>query len=182
MAESQPEFSNQGGHPDMDALNRLLSLVPMHDERGRVLCLASFAEEALGRLLIGYLREPKQAKELVDGFNAPLGTLATRNKAAFALGLISREQFEDLEILRHVRNAFAHNWESISLDKGDLKGLVGKLHGYTIDNQKATGDEKSRLTTTISTILLEITVMGRENQRHNRVAPLVAFRLTRKLQ
>ena len=178
MAESQPEFPNQGGHPHMDALNRLLSLIRMLDERGRVLCLASFAEEALGRLLLGYLRETKQAKELIEGFNAPLGTLATRIKAAFTMGLISREQFDDLEVLRRIRNAFAHNWEGISLDQGDLKSLVGKLHGYTFDNQKAIGDEKSRLTTTISTILVELTVMARENERHNRIAPLVAFRLT----
>jgi hypothetical protein len=96
------------------------------DRLNLVLCLASFAEEALGRLLIGYLREPKQAKELVEGFNAPLGTLATRIKAAFAMGLISREQFEDLEILRRIRNEFAHNWEEVSLEHGDLKSLVGK--------------------------------------------------------
>ncbi|WP_082817928.1 MltR family transcriptional regulator [Variovorax boronicumulans] len=162
----------------MDALNRLLSLVPTHDERGRVLCLASFAEEALGRLLLGYLRETKQAKELVEGFNAPLGTLATRIKAAFTMGLINREQFEDLEILRRVRNAFAHNWEDVTLQRGDLKSIVGQLHGYTFDNQKVTGDEKSRLTTAISTILVELTVMCRENERHNRIVPLLALRLT----
>ncbi|WP_435446669.1 MULTISPECIES: MltR family transcriptional regulator [unclassified Variovorax] len=162
----------------MDALNRLLSLVPMHDERGRVLCLASFTEEALGRLLLGYLREAKQAKELVEGFNAPLGTLSTRIKAAFAMGLITREQHDDLEILRRVRNAFAHNWEGVSLAEGDLKSLIGKLHGYTFGNQKATGDEKSRLTTAISTILVELTLIERENAKNNRVAPLVGFRLT----
>jgi hypothetical protein len=162
----------------MDALNRMLSIVPMHDERGRVLCLAAFAEEALGRLLIGYLREEKQAKELVEGFNAPLGTLAARIKAGFAMGLISREQFENLEILRRIRNEFAHNWEEVSLERGGLKSLVGKLHGYIVNNEKATGDETSRLTSTISTILVELTVTSRENDRHKRVAPLVAFRLT----
>jgi hypothetical protein len=56
--------------------------------------------------------------------------------------------------------------------------LVGKLHGHMFNNERATGDETSRLTSTISTILVELTVMARENDRHKRVAPLVAFRLT----
>ena len=109
----------------MDSLNRFQSLIRKQDDRAMVLSLAAFAEDTLGRLLLVYLRESKQAKELVEGFNAPLGTLSTRIKAAFSIGLLTKEQYEDLEIARRIRNAFAPDWEGLSLESPDIKSLVG---------------------------------------------------------
>jgi DNA-binding MltR family transcriptional regulator len=102
------------GDPDLDSLNRFQALVRQHDDRGLALSLAAFAEDTLGRLLLVYLREEKQSKELVEGFNAPLGTLSTRIKACFSLGLLTKEQYQDLELCRKIRNAFAHDWEEVT--------------------------------------------------------------------
>jgi hypothetical protein len=81
-------------------LNRLRDLV--RDQHGRVLVLsiASFAEECLARLIKAYLRNTKAVDELLEGFNAPLGTFAARIKIASALGLLSGSQFKNLEIMR----------------------------------------------------------------------------------
>jgi len=40
--------------------------------------------------------------------NAPLGTFSARIKTARALGLITEDERHDLDILRDLRNAFAH--------------------------------------------------------------------------
>jgi hypothetical protein len=53
---------NPTGNPDIDELNSLLEALDGHDDRGLVLAVAAFAEDTLGRLLISYLREEKQAK------------------------------------------------------------------------------------------------------------------------
>ncbi|HEL3757571.1 TPA: hypothetical protein UMV36_001945, partial [Stenotrophomonas maltophilia] len=88
--------------PDFESINRFNRALSAHDERGLALALAAFAEDTLGRLLLTYLIDGKQAKDLVEGFNAPLGTLASRMKAAYAVGLLTREQYEDLEIARKI--------------------------------------------------------------------------------
>jgi hypothetical protein len=128
MSESSREQFDEGepehfstGDSDMDNLNRFQSLVRKQDDRVLALSLAAFSEDTLGRLLLIYLKEGKQSKELVEGFNAPLGTLSTRIKAAYAIGLLTREQYEDLEITRKIRNAFAHDWEGVTLDREDIR-------------------------------------------------------------
>jgi DNA-binding MltR family transcriptional regulator len=45
---------------------------------------------------------------LVEGFNAPFGTLSARIAACHAMGLISETEFREAEIVRKVRNEFAH--------------------------------------------------------------------------
>jgi hypothetical protein len=168
----------KSGDPDMDNLNRFQSLVRKQDDRGLALSLAAFAEDTLGRLLIIYLREEKQAKELVEGFNAPLGTLSARIKAAFALGLLTRDQFEDLEISRKIRNAFAHDWEGITLKRQDISAMIGQLNAYTVDHQPLPPEPRERLLGSITTILIELRVQIGQHVKHGRRAPFAGFRLT----
>lgn len=140
--------------------------------------MAAFAEDTLGLLLITYLREEKRAKELVEGFNAPLGTLSTRLKAAFAFGLLTEEQYQDLEISRKIRNAFAHDWEGVSLERQDIAALIKNLHGYTFDHQPLPDRPRERLLGSITTILIELRVQIGQHRKYHRKAPFVGLRLT----
>lgn len=181
--DDQPEHPEPelyvSGDPDMDSLNRFQSLVRKQDDRALSLSLAAFAEDTLGRLLLVYLREDRQAKDLVDGFNAPLGTLSTRIKAAYALGLLTREQYEDLEIARRIRNEFAHDWEGVTLERQHIKALIGKLHAYSMfpDHQFPSGG-RERLLGAVSTILIELRLQITQHIKHARKVPFVGFRLT----
>jgi DNA-binding MltR family transcriptional regulator len=53
------------------------------------------------------VKHPSVAK-LTTGFNAPFGTFSSRIVGALALGLISADEYHDLEIIRGIRNDFAH--------------------------------------------------------------------------
>jgi hypothetical protein len=146
------------GDPDMDNLNRFMRVIRNHDDRATVLSLAAFAEDTLGRLLVAYMVQCNEAKELVEGFNAPLGTFAARIKAAYAMGLLLREQHDDLDIARKIRNRFAHDWEGITLERNDIQALIGQLHCHTWDSHKApfVGTPRKRLEAAISTICAEL--------------------------
>ena len=168
----------ESADPDFNALNRFNRLLSAHDERGLVLALAAFAEETLGRLLLVYLVDGKQAKDLVDGFNAPLGTFAARIKAAFAIGLLTKEQYEDLEVARKIRNLFAHDWEGVSLGQPEIKSMICQLHGYTIDQTVMTTEPRARLQQAISVVLLELRVQIAQHRKHKRRVPLAGFRLS----
>lgn len=132
------------------SLNRFMTTVRQQDDYAMVLSVATYIEETLGRLLLAYFRDCKATCELIDGFNAPLGTLSSRIKAGYAFGLVTEEQFKDMEILRKIRNRHAHNWEGISLSEPDIKALIGQLSGYTVDHQPIKGGERERLFETLT--------------------------------
>lgn len=161
------------------SLNRFLSLVGTHDDSSMVLALATFVEDTLGRLLLAYFRNCKATKELVEGFNAPLGTLGSRTKAAYAFGLLTKEQYQDIEILRKVRNQFAHNWEGVALTRTDIQSMIGQLSGYTLDGRPIEGGVREKLLGTLSTCCIELQVfLGRMGSGKVRKAPDVSHRLT----
>jgi len=104
------------------------------DDRGLVLSLAAFAEDALGSLLREFMIPSEATNQLLDGFNAPLGTLSSRIKACLALGLITKDQYSDLERLRKIRNEFAHHWRHIDLASRSVAGHVIALSYGTLTN------------------------------------------------
>lgn len=71
-------------------------------------------------------------------------------KAAFAIGLLTKEQYEDLEVARKIRNLFAHDWEGVSLDQPNIKAMIGQLHGYNFDQTSMTTEPRIRLQHSIS--------------------------------
>lgn len=164
---------------EIDNLNRFLRIIGGQDERAMVLSLAAFIEDTLGRLLLAYLRDCKASRDLVEGFNAPLGTLSSRIKAVYSFGLVTEEQFRDMEILRKIRNLFAHNWEGVSLERSDIASMTGQLSGYTFEG-KATGSAgKDRLLTTLSSCCVELYLFqGRIQTKKHVKAPDVSHRLT----
>lgn len=67
-------------------LNKLNSYLGNLDERGLILSLAAFSEDSLGKMLLTFMLDNKASKELIEGFNTPLGTFSSRIKACFPWG------------------------------------------------------------------------------------------------
>lgn len=137
------------------AANRLNEITRDLDERGLVLTLAAFAEEALGGLLSQFMRPGKAANALLEGFNAPLGTFSARTKAAFSLGLLTKRQYENLERLRQMRNEFAHSWEPVTFDDKAVAAHIAALH-YTPLVSDFPTTKISKVRACISSALVEI--------------------------
>ncbi len=161
--EQQSKGTSNAQHEEnerysLDKLNRFISAIRKQDDQAMVLSLATFLEDTLGRLLIAYFRSCKATKDLVEGFNAPLGTFGSRIKAVYAFGLVTDDQFKDMEVLRRIRNHFAHNWEGISFERNDIQSLIGQLSGYTVDHKKIVGAPKEILLGTLSTCCVELQV------------------------
>jgi DNA-binding MltR family transcriptional regulator len=163
----------------LENLNRFLSLVGAQDDRAMVLSLATFIEDTQGRLLIAYFRDCKATRDLVEGFSAPLGTLGSRTKAVYSFGLVTEAQYKDMEILRKVRNQFAHNWEGVSLARNDIQALIGQLSGYTIDQKEIIGGNREEILGTLSSCCMELQIfVGRLISKKTEKAPDVSHRLT----
>lgn len=99
----------------MDHL-RYLEVLSDESDRGAVLVTASMLDDVLTKLLFERLVEGKSSQKLLDGFNAPLGTFSAKIAAAQATGVISEEWRRELDLLRAIRNDFAH---SVTATLGD---------------------------------------------------------------
>lgn len=158
---SHPTEENVEKDSTFGPLNRLTRTLREHDDRGLILSLAAFAEEALGRLLEAFMLPGQASKDLLSGFNAPLGTFSSRIKASYALGLINEEQFRDLEYLRKIRNEFAHAWEYVSLSQAKLASLASSMSFSYLDKDfPETSADKVR--TSITALLTDISSMAEQ--------------------
>lgn len=163
---------------NLDQLNSLLGVLSELDDKSLVLAIAAFAEDTLGGVLVQYMRDHKQARELVEGFSAPLGTFSARCKAALAFGLISNQQYHNLDILRNIRNAIAHNWTGVSLDRDDIRSRINNLKiTEGVASILGVASETDRLRSVFTLLLTELRLLQKELELNNTRAPLIALQM-----
>lgn len=158
---------------DINDLNRMLDEM---DERGLVLSLAAFAEDALGSLLTAFMLPTSTTAQLIEGFNAPLGNFSSRIKAAYSLGLIRKEQFDDLEQLRKIRNLFAHTWQPLGFDDQRVGGHIRSLRFGSLEHRWPE-TPKDKLRTSIYSVLVALNSMTGRTKTGNGKAKLTGYEL-----
>ncbi len=95
--------------PHYARLKLFLEATKGETERGRALVAASLIEEMLNEILRGFLMDNKGTKQLLEEHNAPISSFASKIALCRALGLVTSEEFDDMERVRKIRNSFAHN-------------------------------------------------------------------------
>jgi hypothetical protein len=151
------DFSKDNNYTD--AVNKLKDLLHGLDDRGLVLSLAAFAEDALGFLLKSYLLDSPVSLKLIEGFNAPLGTFSSRINAAYALRLITKDQFNDLEKLRKIRNEFAHNWQPLNFSDSKISNLIKGMNYSGIEG-RFPETQSEKIQRLFFCLLIEISVIA----------------------
>ncbi len=88
---------------------------------GMVIVNVSLLDEQLEALLTAYfIDKPKAVNELLDDPGC-LSTFGARIKLSFVLGLISAKEFDMLNLIRKIRNDFAHNSRATSFSQSPIK-------------------------------------------------------------
>jgi mannitol operon repressor len=113
-------------HPHLKEFVNFLPELNKESDRGCVMVACSYLDELLRRILLAFFVEVDTSSELVEGFNAPLGTMSTRVAAAYSLGLISEREFTEMGIVRRIRNRFAHGVH-VSFGAQDIRDLCRNL-------------------------------------------------------
>lgn len=139
---------------DFNELNKYLHKL---DERGQVLSVAAFAEECLGKLIKAFLRRTKTSEQLVEGFNAPLGTFSARIKICHSLGLITEKQYKDLEQIRNIRNCYAHTWRRVSFESPEVNSRIKAL-SFSRIQEVFPSTPKEKFLGSMSSLLIELQV------------------------
>ncbi|MFB9080170.1 MltR family transcriptional regulator [Flavobacterium procerum] len=99
-------------------------------DRGCCLLAVSFLDNEIQNLLKSKLVGSKKFIEKLFEFNGPIGTLSSKIKLAFSIGLICKELMDDLELLRKIRNQFGHSYEPINFKTQSIHDNIQKLKGH----------------------------------------------------
>jgi len=124
--------------PHLKEFTEFLAAFNKESERGSVLIAMSMIEDMLGQIISSFLIDAPAVSRLLEGFNAPLGTLSARSLCAFALGLLSEDEYRECDHLRKIRNEFAHHIHT------SFKDQAIKDHCKNLRLAIKNGDPKSR--------------------------------------
>ena len=124
MGQKKQRTFNEITNLDLNYFKLLIN----ESDRGCVLLTTSRLDELLEELHKTHIKskaspEKKFMKDLFAGY-APLSTLSAKIKLAFGYGLISKEDYLDLELLRDMRNDAAHTVEEFAFRHPDIRNKI----------------------------------------------------------
>jgi DNA-binding MltR family transcriptional regulator len=100
-----------------------------HDSPDRVIAVigAAYLDSMLDRLLTAAFIQCTEDVERMLRPDGPLGSNGSRYQLCYCLGLITREQRDDLKIVAKIRNAFAHNFRPATFETDPIRGYCASL-------------------------------------------------------
>jgi DNA-binding MltR family transcriptional regulator len=143
-------------HPHLNSFLDFLADFNKETERGAALAAAAMLDEQLGRIVQSFLVPNKGSKVLLDGFNAPLGSFSARIASAFALGLLSEAEYRECELIRKVRNEFAHQIK-VSFTSERIVSLCAQLQLSAKSYGDVHVDTRGQFTTAAISLILNLT-------------------------
>lgn len=112
----------------MDYMRELQKETP----RGAVIISGVVLDGLLAKTLENYLTDHRDVKKLLyGGVSAPLGSFSAKILMCFGLRLIEEKEYHNLQIVRRIRNHFAHNLQA-SFDDAKVKDLCQLLNASGI--------------------------------------------------
>ena len=154
--------------PEVETLGQFLNAFNGESDRGAALTAAAILDEKLAEILKAYLADTGSAKDLLNGFNAPLGTLSARAAACHALGLIEDHELREITLIRKIRNEFGHSWQNVSLSEGRVADLCNQLPWLGPAEYESTATPRSRLNAAIAILLTDLLWRARLAGRERR--------------
>ena len=117
-------------------LSIFLTELNRESDRGLALVGAVLIDEKLAETLKAFFRDGAPSKRLVDEPNSPLGTFSARTDACHALGLIDDFEFAEINLVRKIRNKFAHARHGLSFKDPVIRGLCSSLRSELPDDDQ----------------------------------------------
>lgn len=124
-------------------------------DRGAVLAAAAYIDDLLGKTIAAFLVDGAKVTELVAEYPGPLSNLSARTLAAHALGLISNDERAEIDLIRKVRNEFAHAVK-MSFDDGKVPSLCATLKLSISAQTGVKPNARMRFTTSAVAVILRL--------------------------
>lgn len=121
LAKSDPKLE------DLEALEA--ELYTPGNDRATAVLFGSFVDTSLERLLASKMRKDMNSEQrgAIFGLNGALGTFSSRIALAYGLALIGPISYGDLELIRELRNQFAHSRMTFNFDTSAVATVIAQL-------------------------------------------------------
>jgi len=104
-----------------------LSEFQQETDRAAAVLGAAYLDRALEHLLRKRLLGGNKLKDELLNTDKPLGSFSARIKVAFAVGSLHKAAYHDLEIIRRIRNEFAHQTMGFSFQRPEIVSRCEQL-------------------------------------------------------
>lgn len=112
----------------LDCFKAFHSSLSEESDRARVIVVACWIEEFLKvKLMNEFSKGNANARKSLFSDNGPFGTFSAKINAAFCAGWIDSDVYHDIQVIRKLRNLFAHSYNLVSLDDGETRNLIQSL-------------------------------------------------------
>ena len=111
---------------------KLTDILTKETARGCALVAGALLDERLLKLIQARMITRATANKFDSFFegHGPLATFAARTHHAYLLGFIADNVYQDLCVIRDIRNRFAHSSEDIDFNDDKIKTNCAKLRHY----------------------------------------------------
>lgn len=116
---------------DVNTLSKFLAYFQNETDRGAALVGAAMVESKLEILLNKTLLDNFSKEELLSGFNSPIGTFSSKIKLCHALGFITDKEAREANLIRKIRNEFAHKLDDITFSNSPIRDYCLQLQANT---------------------------------------------------
>lgn len=109
----------------LESYNFLNKEIEGASDRAAAIVSCAFLDDYLQQILKSYLTEDSEsANKKLYGNNGPLSTFSSKITLSYRLGLISQFEYKQLNILRTIRNLFAHDVSANSFDAPNIRSIL----------------------------------------------------------
>lgn len=104
-----------------------LGVLVAESDRGAIILVAGIFDDMLGERIVARLPNGKANRESLLAPGGVLGWFQDRMTMALAMGLIDQETFDDIELIRVLRNKCAHTIGPVSLAQSPFNEVLALL-------------------------------------------------------
>jgi DNA-binding MltR family transcriptional regulator len=108
-------------------VGRFFQDVQRETDRGIALVSAAFLDDAVQALIRAALTADSRTAEGLFGYPGPLHSFAARTDLAYCMGLIGNGSYQDMLLIRNLRNNFAHGHRPATFDDPEVRQKCARL-------------------------------------------------------
>lgn len=155
---------------DLKDFSSFLKEFQSETDRGAALVGAALIDQKLSDILEAFMVNNKIADELLNGANAPLGALSARTKAAYAFGLIDDHELGECDLIRKIRNEFAHSIHGTTFFDQKIHSLCKNLKSDLPGERKDFSDKpREMFINAVILIVLRLTYRSERVSKERRI-------------
>jgi DNA-binding MltR family transcriptional regulator len=133
--------------------------------RGCALVAGALLDERLLKLIQARMISRAAANKFDSFFegHGPLATFAARTRLAYLLGFIAGNVYQDICVIRDIRNRFAHSSEDFDFSVDEIKTSCARLQHYM--KQRVSDNPRAQFISAVSTLdtVLEYLIFDSEH-------------------